>query len=160
MASSWNTSSFYWSYPSRILTSKLSTCGVFTVRPLSRNSVRLQPNKVLLLGSFPPWEEENVPTAATVDSHQSRAPLEQRDNLTILGSSGNHYVGGVPVRGRDCSHMAHLWLRAFSKQMIVLSSEVFACCCCCCCFVRQMTRFCLDWVETCDFRFSSLSLAC
>lgn len=65
----------------------------------------LQPNKVLLLGSSPPWEEENVLTAATVDSHQSRAPLEEQDNLTILGPSGNHYAVAVPVGGRDWSHM-------------------------------------------------------
>lgn len=67
--------------------------------------MHLQPNKVLLLGSIPPWEEENVLTAATVDSHPSGAPQEQRDNLTILGPSGNHYVGAVPVGGRDWSHM-------------------------------------------------------
>lgn len=67
--------------------------------------MRLQPNKVLLLGSFPPWEEGNVPTAATVDSHPSGAPQEQQDNLTILGPGGNHYVGAVSDGGGDRSHM-------------------------------------------------------
>lgn len=70
-----------------------------------------------LSGSFPPWEEENVPTEATVDSHPSGAPQERRDNLTILGPNGNHYVCAVPVRGRDWSHMTQTEWSLVKRQL-------------------------------------------